>query len=101
MLEKNISLIYRLVGPKQQGKRAPEWVYYGRCIEGLSMPNFVTFDDGLNYVSISEIEGFGYEGEGPNKGGTWIKLRDGRTVQTSWEVSKVAELLGPTANLQY
>jgi hypothetical protein len=68
---------------------------------GLKMPNFVTFDDGLNYVSISEIEGFGYDGEGPNKGGIWIKLRDGRTVQTSWEVSKVAEFLGPTANLQY
>jgi hypothetical protein len=27
------------------------------------MPNFVTFDDGLSYVSISDIESFGYEEE--------------------------------------
>ncbi len=27
------------------------------------MPNFVTFDDGLEYVSLSEIEAFGYDSE--------------------------------------
>jgi hypothetical protein len=30
-----------------------------------------------------------------------LKLRNGHTVQTPWEVSKVAELLGPVANLHY
>jgi hypothetical protein len=65
------------------------------------MPNFVTFDDGLNYVSIAEIESFGYE-EGPNKGGnTWIKLRNGQTHHSSWSVEKIAEFLGPVANLHY
>jgi hypothetical protein len=65
------------------------------------MPNFVTFDDGLSYVSISEIESFGYDYEETNKGGTWIKLRDGRKIQSSWSVSKIAEFLGPVANLHY
>ena len=65
------------------------------------MPNFVTFNDGLSYMPISEIESFGYDGEEMNKGGTWIKLRDGRTERTPWEVSKVAELLGPCVNLHY
>jgi hypothetical protein len=67
------------------------------------MPNFVTFDDGLSYVALSEIESFGHdrdEGKGPDLG-TWIKLRDGRTIRTPWDVSKVAELLGPVANLHY
>jgi hypothetical protein len=65
------------------------------------MPNFVTFDDGCNYVAIAEIESFGYV-EGPNKGGqTLIKLRNGHTFLSSWDVSKVAELLGPVANLHY
>ena len=65
------------------------------------MPNFVTFDDGLNYVSISEIESFGYDNDEANKGGTLIKLRNGYKIQTQWEVGKVAEMLGPTANLHY
>jgi hypothetical protein len=65
------------------------------------MPNFVTFDDGLNHVSISEIESFGYDYEETNKGGTWIKLRNGHTVHSHWEVSKIAEFLGPVANLHY
>jgi hypothetical protein len=65
------------------------------------MPNFVTFDDGLNYVSISEIESFGYEHDGENKGGTWIKLRNGHTNHSSWSVEKIAEFLGPVANLHY
>jgi hypothetical protein len=65
------------------------------------MPNFVTFDDGLSYVSISEIESFGHEDEGTFKGGTWIKLRNGHTMHTQWDVFKVAEKLGPTANLHY
>jgi hypothetical protein len=65
------------------------------------MSNFVTFDDGLSYVPISEIESFGYDREETNKGGTWIKLRNGRAVKTQWEVSKVAELLGPCVNLHY
>jgi hypothetical protein len=71
------------------------------ALEDWSMPNFVTFDDGLNYVSISEIDSFGYDREENNKGGTWIKLRNGDTVQTPWKVSKIAELLGPVANLHY
>lgn len=65
------------------------------------MTNFVTFDDGLTYVPISEIESFGYDRDETNKGGTWIKLRNGHTVKTPWNVSKVAEFLGPTANLHY
>jgi hypothetical protein len=65
------------------------------------MPNFVTFDDGESYISISEIESFGYEREGNLQGGTWIKLRNGNVMRTQWEVSKVAEMLGPTANLHY
>jgi len=65
------------------------------------MPNFVTFDDGLNYVSIAEIDSFGYDYEETNKGGTWIKLKNGNTVRSGWEVSKIAELLGPVANLHY
>ncbi len=65
------------------------------------MPNFVTFDDGLKYVSISEIESFGYDEEEDNKGGTWIKLRNGRLVRSSWSVEKIAEFLGPVANLHY
>lgn len=65
------------------------------------MPNFVTFDDGLNYMAIAEIESFGHE-EGPNKGGsTRIKLRNGNTVHSSWSVDKIAEFLGPVANLHY
>jgi hypothetical protein len=65
------------------------------------MPNFVTFDDGLSYVPISDIESFGHEAEGDFKGGTWVKLRNGHTVRTRWEVSEVAEKLGPVANLHY
>jgi hypothetical protein len=63
--------------------------------------NFVTFDDGLNYVAISEIESFGHEYEGDFKGGTWIKLRNGDTLRSSWRVAEIAEKLGPTANLHY
>ena len=65
------------------------------------MPNFVTFDDGLNYVAISEIESFGYDREETNKGGTWIKLRNGHIVHSSWSVEKIAVFLGPVANLHY
>jgi hypothetical protein len=67
----------------------------------LSMLNFVTFDDGLSYVSLSEIKSFGHEPGGDNKGGTWIMLRDGQTHRTQWSVEKVAEKLGPVANLHY
>lgn len=65
------------------------------------MPNFVTFDDGLSYVPISHIEGFGYEQEGPNRGMTWIRLTNGNVFHSQWEVSKIAEMLGPCANLHY
>ena len=65
------------------------------------MPNFVTFDDGLSYLPISEIESFGHDEEEPNKGGAWIKLKNGRKLKTQWGVSKVAELLGPCVNLHY
>lgn len=61
------------------------------------MPNFVTFDDGLTYIAISEIESFGHE----NEGGTLIKLRNGRTLHSSWKVEEIAEKLGPCANLHY
>lgn len=65
------------------------------------MANFVTFDDGLNYVALAEIESFGHL-EGPNKSGeTLIKLRNGDTFRSSWSVDKIAELLGPTVNLHY
>jgi hypothetical protein len=65
------------------------------------VPNFVTFDDGVNYVAIGEIESFGYV-KGPNKGGeTLIKLKNGKTYQSSWSVDKIAEFLGPVANLHY
>jgi hypothetical protein len=65
------------------------------------MPNFVTFDDGLNYISIADIESFGYEKNANPQGGTRINLRNGHTVSVQWEVSEVAKLLGPTANLHY
>jgi hypothetical protein len=65
------------------------------------MPNFVTFDDGLSYVPISQIESFGHESEDQRKGTTWIKLTSGHVVYSQWPVSKVAELLGPNANLHY
>lgn len=32
------------------------------------MPNFVTFDDGQEYVSLSEIEAFGYDREENERG---------------------------------
>lgn len=51
------------------------------------MPNFVTFDDGVNYVSISEIKSFGYDRDESNKGGTCIELRDGRKIHSQWQVS--------------
>jgi hypothetical protein len=71
------------IAARVQTKTGPNGaVYYGRDIGGLSMPNFVTFDDGLNYISISEIEAFGYNYDETNKGGTFIKLRNGRTIQT-------------------
>jgi hypothetical protein len=65
------------------------------------MPNFVTFDDGMNYVPISEIKSFGLDRDENNKGGTLITLRNGNTIQTAWKVSEVAEKLGPCANLHY
>ncbi len=65
------------------------------------MPNFVTFDDGMTYHPLTAIEAFGHIGEGDYKGGTWIKLRTGDTIRSSWSVSKVAEMLGPVANLHY
>jgi hypothetical protein len=64
------------------------------------MPNFVTFDDGLNYISISDIESFGDEGEGDSKG-TWIKFRNGEIRHSLRKVSDVASKLGPTVNLYY
>lgn len=64
-------------------------------------PNFVTFDDGLSYWAIAEIHSFGHESDGENKGGTWIKLRNGHTVYSAWKVDQIAELLGPCANLHY
>lgn len=66
------------------------------------MPNFVTFDDGLTYVSISHIDSFGsQQEEGTHKGWTWVKFKDGHIVHTQWDVAKVAELLGPVANLHH
>ncbi len=65
------------------------------------MPNFVTFDDGLSYIPIADIESFGHEEEGDFKGGTWVKLRNGHTVRVRWSVGEVAKRLGPTANLHY
>jgi hypothetical protein len=65
------------------------------------MPNFVTFDDGLSYISISDIAAFGHEDEGEHKGGTWVRLQDGHVMRVRWDVSEVAKRLGPTANLHY
>jgi hypothetical protein len=65
------------------------------------MPNFVTFDDGLTYLAITEIKSFGHERSENKGGGTWIKLRDGNTFHSQWEVSEIAEKLGPCANLHY
>jgi len=65
------------------------------------MPNFVTFNDGVSYVPISDIESFGRQDEGEYKGGTWVKLKDGNTEYTKWKVGEVAKRLGPTANLHY
>ena len=61
----------------------------------------MTFDDGLSYVAISEIDSFGFEHEGDNKGGTWIKLKNTHVVHSQWRVEEVAEKLGPVANLHY
>ncbi len=60
------------------------------------MPNFVTLDDGLTYFTISEIAAFGHDQE---RGGTWIRFTNGKNSWTQYEVSQVAELLGPCANL--
>ena len=65
------------------------------------MINFVTFDDGLNYVAIAEIESFGWDYDEENKGGTYIKLRNGKILHSQWKVGEIAEKLGPTANLHY
>ena len=65
------------------------------------MPNFVTFDDGLSYVAISEIESFSYDESETNKGGTVIKLRNGHEWHSHWSIEEVAKRLGPTANLHY
>ena len=61
----------------------------------------MTLDDGESYIAISEIESFAYDSNGNPKGGTVIKLRNGREIRSSWDVSTVAEKLGPTANLHY
>jgi hypothetical protein len=65
------------------------------------MLNFVTFDDGLNYIAIAEIESFGYDYAEPNKGGTQIKLRNGQLLHSPWSVTEIATKLGPVANLHY
>jgi hypothetical protein len=65
------------------------------------MPNFVTFDDGHSYFAISEIDSFGHQADGTFKGGTWVRLKNGHVMYTQWDVSTVAERLGPTANLHY
>ncbi len=66
----------------------------------MSTINFVTFDDGMTYISISEIESFGYQREGNNEG-TWIKLKDGTIKHSLWGVLHIAELLGPCVNLHH
>lgn len=65
------------------------------------MPNFVTFDDGLTYISISDVESFGCEEKDEAEGKTWIRLRKGHVLWTQWDVSEVAKRLGPVANLHY
>jgi hypothetical protein len=65
------------------------------------MPTFVTFDDGITYVPLSEIESFGLDRDEDNQDGTLIKLRNGGKIRTMWKVSDVAEKLGPCANLHY
>jgi len=64
------------------------------------MPNFFSLDDGLSFISISLIDSFGYDHEEPNKGSTWIKLKDGNTLRTNRPVAEVAEMLG-SVNLWY
>jgi hypothetical protein len=68
-----------------------------------AMPNFFTFDDGLNYYPISSIDSFGVDGDGSEKG-TWIKFKDGfndgKTIHISRPAESVAEMLG-SANLHY
>jgi hypothetical protein len=54
------------------------------------MPNLVTFDDGETYVPLSDIESFGHDDEETNKGGTWIKLKNGRVIKKQWKVSEIA-----------
>jgi hypothetical protein len=64
------------------------------------MPNFFSVDDGLSFFSVSLVESFGHQSEEPNKGGTWIKLKNGHILQTSRPVGEVAEMLG-SVNLWY
>jgi hypothetical protein len=66
------------------------------------MPNSVTFDDGLNYIAISEIESFGYDNDKENDGGTVIKVeKNGHAWRSQWSVEEIAKRLGPTTNLHY
>lgn len=65
------------------------------------MVNFVTFDDELNYFAIREMESLGQERDELNNGGSYIRLRSGDIVHSSWPVQKIVEFLGPVANLHY
>ena len=65
------------------------------------MCNFVSFDDGLSYIAVSEILTFGLSGdEGIGDRYTLFKMRDGSNRQTSRPKSEVATMLG-SVNVWY
>jgi len=63
------------------------------------MSNFVTFDDGLSYVAISEIKSFHLDETDESRRTLFIH-RDGQQIYNSRPISETAELLG-SLNLGY
>jgi hypothetical protein len=64
-----------------------------------TMPNFVTFDDGMSYIAISQIESFGIDKTDESRR-TLFVLKDGRKIHMSRPVSECAEMLS-SVNLWY
>jgi hypothetical protein len=58
------------------------------------MPNFVSFDDGLTYVAISQIKSFGIDDSGIGDPFTLVKMLNGEEYRTSRPIAEFAELVG-------
>ena len=57
------------------------------------MINFVSFDDGMSYINISQITSFGIEEREGNRL-TVVHLSDGAKRYTSRPIGELAEMLG-------